>query len=260
MAMHPDKKTEIKEILKKSISDKISNYKPETSYMPFHHRLLGRDRMALFSFIHSLNTTFGTSIYEPVAIALAKGKFRSVVSQLKPLNQISSDAQVVIQKIIDDISTTRRAPDKAKELEEIRSVCQSGTLNTVKLTRVDIWLESFQDELYFIDMKTVKPNIGDFKGYKRTLLEWAAVTMTAKPDAKVHSLIAMPYNPYEPNPYDRWTMTGIFDIQEELLIAEELWNFLGGDGTYSDLLDCFEMAGIELRSFIDEHFERFNSR
>ncbi|MDR0411845.1 MAG: TdeIII family type II restriction endonuclease, partial [Treponema sp.] len=27
--------------------------------MPFHYRLLGRDRMALFSFIQSLNTTFG---------------------------------------------------------------------------------------------------------------------------------------------------------------------------------------------------------
>lgn len=37
--------------------------------MPFHTRLLGKDRMALFSFIHSLNTNFGTSIFEPVALA-----------------------------------------------------------------------------------------------------------------------------------------------------------------------------------------------
>jgi len=43
--------------------------------MPFHYRLLGRDRMALFSFIHSLNTTFGTSIFEPVAETLASLNF-----------------------------------------------------------------------------------------------------------------------------------------------------------------------------------------
>ncbi len=32
--------------------------------MPFHTRLLGTDRLALYSFIHSLNTNFGTSVFE----------------------------------------------------------------------------------------------------------------------------------------------------------------------------------------------------
>ena len=39
--------------------------------MPFHTRLLGTDRLALYSFIHSLNTNSGTSVFEPVAVALA---------------------------------------------------------------------------------------------------------------------------------------------------------------------------------------------
>lgn len=47
--------------------NKFENYSPESNSMPFHYRLLGKDRMALFSFIHSLNTTFGTPIFEPVA-------------------------------------------------------------------------------------------------------------------------------------------------------------------------------------------------
>ncbi len=44
-------------------------------------RLLSVDRMALFSFLHSLNTNFGTSIFEPVAVAMAKERFESAVSQ-----------------------------------------------------------------------------------------------------------------------------------------------------------------------------------
>jgi len=44
--------------------------------MPFHTRLLGEDRLALYSFIHSLNTNFGTTIFEPVAVALASTHFK----------------------------------------------------------------------------------------------------------------------------------------------------------------------------------------
>jgi len=52
-------------------------------------------------------------------------------------------------------------------------------------------------------------------------------------------------------------MRGIFDIPNEVLIAEELWNFIGGNGTYQILLDSFEVAGIELREEIDDYFLRF---
>ena len=63
-------KSQIKKIeytIKDSLRRKFESYKPETKHMPFHYRLLGKDRMALYSFIQSLNTTFGTSIFEPVA-------------------------------------------------------------------------------------------------------------------------------------------------------------------------------------------------
>jgi len=42
------------------------------------------------------------------------------------------------------------------------------------------------------------------------------------------------------------------------MVAEELWDFLGGQGAYNELLGCFEKAGIELRSEIDDYFARYN--
>lgn len=66
----------IENTIKDSLRKKFQTYKPETNNMPFHYRLLGRDRMALFSFIHSINTTFGTSIFEPVAEAIAGLNFK----------------------------------------------------------------------------------------------------------------------------------------------------------------------------------------
>ena len=50
----------------------------------------------------------------------------------------------------------------------------------------------------------------------------------------------------------------MLDLQEELMVAEEFWDFLGGQGAYNELLDCFEKAGMELRPEIDKYFTKFN--
>jgi len=35
------------------------------------------------------------------------------------------------------------------------------------------------------------------------------------------------------------------------------WDFIGKEGTYEELLNCFERAGIELRPEIDAYFSKF---
>ena len=256
--MSLQRQTMIKEKIKDSMRAKFQSYKkPETDNMPFHYRLLGKDRMALFSFIQSLNTTFGTSIYEPVAIALARERFKVAETQVKPFNKISSEAHQQIQTIMNGLTVADREPNKSTEIEEIREVCQKGILNQVKLTKVDIWLESHEGELFLFDLKTVKPNKSDFEKFKQTLLEWTAAELARDPSTVVNAMIGLPYNPYEPEPYKRWTLRGMLDLNHQVLIAEELWDFLGGEGSYADLLDAFEQAGIELRPEIDSYFEKF---
>lgn len=236
---------------------KFRTYKPETTKKPFHYRLLGKDRMAVYSFIHSLNTTFGMSIYEQVAVALARERFRVAEAQVKPFNEISSEAHRRIQIIMNELMAANREPDKFAEMEEIREVCRNGILNQVKLTQVDVWLENHEGELFLIDLKTVKPNKSNFEKFKQTLLEWSAAELARAPSAIVNALIGIPYNPYEPEPYKRWTLRGMLDLDHQVLVAEEFWDFLGGEGSYTDLLDGFEMAGIELRPEIDDYFEKF---
>jgi len=226
--------------------------------MPFHTRLLGKDRLALYSFIHSLNTNFGISIFEPVGLTLAKNGFKTASSQIVAGDQISIEAQSAIQKIIDGLVTAETTPNKSKEIETIRKVCRKGAMVKVKLTKVDLIMESKSGEYFLFDIKTAKPNAGGFKEFKRTLLEWAAVFLANNPKAKINTLIAIPYNPYEPEKYNRWTMRGMLDLKKELMVAEEFWDFLGGKNTYEDLLLCFERVGIELREEIDKYFSRFN--
>lgn len=75
------------------------------------------------------------------------------------------------------------------------------------------------------------------------------------PKAQVRTLLAIPYNPYEPEPYARWTFQGMFDLPNEIMVAKEFWDFLGGDDTYEEVLKVFEEVGIALRLEIDAKFK-----
>jgi len=246
----------IEDTVKESLRKKFQTYKPETKHMPFHRRLLGRDSMALFSFIHSLNTTFGTSIFEPVAETIASLNFEFAQKQYVVGDTISEQAQSEIQNIMNDL-TMGKDTNKLEEIERIRKVCNKGRLNKLKSVKVDLFVQSADGTVHLFDLKTAKPNISNFKDFKRTLLEWIAIFLAKNPNAKVMSYIAIPYNPYEPKPYERWTLKGMLDLNQELKVAEELWDFLGNDNIYEELLNCFERVGIALKPEIDEYFLKF---
>ena len=82
MTLSKEQKIEIKNYLISKIRAKLIGYNPETRSMPFHFRLLGKDRMALFSFIHSVNTTLGTSIFEKVGQIIASPNSKEVKSTM----------------------------------------------------------------------------------------------------------------------------------------------------------------------------------
>lgn len=256
MALTKEQIKGVEDTIKESLRDKFQSYKPETNSMPFHYRLLGKDRMALFSFIHSLNTTFGTSIFEPIAETLASLNFSVAQKQFVVGDTISEQAQTEIQRIMNEL-TIGNSPNKIEEIARIRKVCDKGKMNKLKTVKVDLFVKSNDGAIHLFDLKTVKPNISNFKDFKRTLLEWIAIYLSKHPTEVVNSYVAIPYNPYEPKPYERWTLKGMLDLNNELKVAEEFWDFLGGKGTYLDLLGCFERAGIELRPEIDEYFSKF---
>ena len=171
-------------------------------------------------------------------------------------NSISEQAQSEIQRIMNEL-TIGKTPNKAEEIERIRKACDKGTMNKLKTVKVDLLVQDADGSVHLFDLKTAKPNISNFKDFKRTLLEWVAIFLAKKPNAKINSYIAIPYNPYEPKPYERWTLKGMLDLDNELKVAEELWDFFGGKGAYLELLDCFKRVGINLRPEIDEYFSNF---
>ncbi|MCY4245377.1 MAG: TdeIII family type II restriction endonuclease [Gammaproteobacteria bacterium] len=249
----------IEQIIENTLRKKMTNYSPKAEVMPFHTSLIGQDRMALYSFIQSCNTTFGSSILEPVAKEVARGHFDKVETQHKIGDKFSKKAQSEIADIISELTTGRVEPDHNREVAKIRNCCQSGQAVPKVLPLADVFL-SKGNQVFLIDMKTVKPNKASFESYKQTLLEWVAAVLYNNPEKDVRAMIAIPYNPFDPKPYAWWPKKKMLETGKQLKIAEEFWNFLaGGDNVYDELLNCFERVGVRLRGEIDAHFQKFGA-
>jgi type II restriction enzyme len=67
------------------------------------------------------------------------------------------------------------------------------------------------------------------------------------------------FRDYKPEPYKRWTIRGMLDLDNELIVGKKFWDFLGGEGSYEELLDCFEEVGIDMRDEIDNYFSNFRN-
>src|SRR3989344_2895518 len=261
MALSKEQKQEIKTYLISKIRAKLAGYDPETNSMPFHFRLLGKDRMALFSFIHSVNTTLGTSIFEKVGQMISLPHAKEAKDQFKTFEGfISSKAVLKIDSIMRELRSANRKPDKDKEVKEILSLAQKGKMGKKLKKRVDLFVIDKNGIENYFEIKTAKPNINEFTGIKKQLLDWVDMRGSIDSKVKIKTVVAIHYNPYEPEPYERWTLQGLFDLEQEVLVGIEFWDTLGGKGTYEDLLKVFEQAGLELYDEIKKKMKSLNSK
>ena len=257
MSLSSKTKNNIADLLVNTVREKLKTYKPETKHMPFHYRLLGKDRYAIFSFIQSMNTTFGMSLWEQVAVILAKNVGNAAMRQYKLLGEIDSDAEELIRHIHQQLRKGVVEPNKIEEIKEIRKKIKPGEAKEDPDSVVDLFVRVGSEENYF-DITSAKPNMKEFATLKLKLLRWTALRLSQDNNANVLTRLAIPYNPYHPEQYERWTLKGLYDLKRgEILVGEEFWNFIASEDIYDELLDIFQEVGKKLRKEIDKKFTEF---
>jgi hypothetical protein len=262
MKLKADVRKDIYELIIKTIRNKLEKYNPETDHKPFHHRLLGKDRYAMFSFIHSMNTTFGMSLFEPIGVLLAKSSGFEAIRQYKLEGEISPEVESKISQIMNQLRSGEK--DAGLDWERETLVAEMKVQYNIDKhpdSTVDLYVKKQDGNEHYFDITSVKPNMKEFVALKRKLLNWIALRLShddkIKP-SKIHAQLAIPYNPYHPKPYDRWTLKGLYDLKKEIFIGREFWNFLGDGDIFDDLLNAFEEAGKYLSEELDEYFKQFS--
>ena len=65
----------------------------------------------------------------------------------------------------------------------------------------------------------------------------------------------MPFNPYEPQSYKRFSGIERFDYKKDLKIGKDFWNSIAGFDVYKHLIDIYKNIGNRNRKQIVEKFE-----
>lgn len=76
------------------------------------------------------------------------------------------------------------------------------------------------------------------------------IERVARRRSPIKVFLDFPYNPYHPQPYERFTEQGVLEKGEEFLIGKEYWDFLGGENTFEELLALFDDVGKKFKEKI----------
>lgn len=237
--MKPTTKAAIKKLIKDKILEKLNGYKSETSYTPFFSAIFDEETIVQGSIMQSLYTSFGMSIYEQIAVLLANDAGYFAKRQHKLIGAIDLNTEALIHQI-----AIRAAPNKLAEIEEIRNLITESQGGNDHENTVDVFIKKPDGSEIYVDITTVKPNLKEFRTMRRKLLRWSAIRMSQTKDAAISTYIGIPYNPYHPEPYERWTGR-LCDPVHDMLVQEELWKVFAGYDVFAELIDIFKEVGVE---------------
>lgn len=250
MALSINQKSKIYNLLSEKIEKKIKSYGRETISMPFLARLIqDSEKIAAYSFMHSISTSLGLSIYEDVSIIIASENSDECFRNFGVGGVISPMQSTVIKQIITNLRNGSTKANIEKEKHLVLNATTEGGKFQKSGNIADFYMKRYTKE-YFFEIKTVKPNIDIFEKSKTKLLEWVARRRT-----DIDVFLVFPYNPYHPKPYDRFTMVGMMDHPNDFLIGSEYWDFLGGPDTFIELLNVFDEVGMKYKNLLRNKFK-----
>ena len=251
MALSNNQKQKINNLLSRKIEKKLDKYGRETISMPFLSRLIqDNEKIAAYSFIHSMATTLGMSIYEDISVILAFETSEEAFKNYGVGGVISKEQKIVISNII---SKLRQSNRKANINEEVKEILEASAKNGEfqKSGNIADFFMKRNGKEYYFEIKTVKPNIDVFEKSKTKLLEWIA-----RKRMPVNVYLAFPYNPYHPKIYDRFTEVGMMNPPNDFLVGSEYWDFIGGKNTFPELLKIFDEVGKYFKDQLNKKFKQ----
>lgn len=221
----------------------------DDDYRPFHAALLSEDVLFWSAFERSFSTSFGQRVIEEVAklVVLSNGADsaeRQHITNIR-IDQAYEDA---IHRHMQDLRMHRGHSSWNQTLNHILATPRSGQIEELRVISDLWWRKDGVDN--FISLKTVKPNIDQTAVAKEDCLHLSV----AIPNC--HTYFGLPYNPFgeRREDYAFNPPMGIFDFKRDfvVLIGSEMWDTLGGEGCYNELLQIASEVGANTRRKINE--------
>jgi hypothetical protein len=250
-------KRRIKENLKISIrkffkNQKVKNYQVLDDIFPKERRIR--------SLIGGLETSLGTTFWEPLAKTLAEiNGFKIIQDKILVPTEFPEALQNELDKLVyERENKPNNTKLSTKEcIERLTNAAAKTDPKNIDAyiyksppsgTGVDIHL--FKDGIeYLFDIKTAQPNQGDFKKFNNQMLQWYAYRLAKNTNAKLEARIAIPFNPFTKSWYEIQKgklSSSPLDIYQDIWVENEFWDFCSGsENTFEQLKAIFVELGQE---------------
>ena len=218
------------------------------------------------SIVGGLETSLGTTLWEPLAKALAiENGFEIINGNLQAPEITPARIANTLQDIVTERKKMSGAYTARSSHDEIRRACLAFKDNDNKVfvnpprgRGVDIWLRK-EGVDYFFDTKTVQPNIGAFASYMEQVLTWYSYFYYRFPNRQAVARIVFPYNPHEGDFWENTMGNGNpLERNMEAWVENEFWDFCSGlEDTYGIIVNAFNelRESGELESAFNDLFK-----
>jgi hypothetical protein len=200
-------------------------------------------------------TPFG-GVWEKLASVVAKEAHGHCILGHTISGNVRAESLRRIQEVLNTLEhksadNKRVKPNWKEELKYIKA----GTGELIPTSVVcDIFIESnITGKRYAFELKAPLPNSDQTKVSKEKIFKLLAM----KPSKVDYAFYALPYNPYGERKDYKWSFPSRwFNMSEDksVLIGDEFWDLIGGQGTYNKFIKEVNLLGKGYRERIYRDF------
>lgn len=237
----------VEEIKSKSSTLKATDFRPprniskDGNIKPFQEALLPEGILRINEFERTLSTKLGTS-YEECARLIALQNFQVVERGYRIEGPVSRNAIREIENIANSVNTKGRPKNYLDLVKRIVTLSKNGK-EEIRSRVADLYLKDKEGNEVFFEIKSPKPNKGQCVEVIDRQLQIHAIRRTGPP--KVKTYFAMAYNPYgnSRSDYKHSFSINYLDMENQVMLGKEFWDFLGGEGTNEEIIDIYREVG-----------------
>ena len=217
---------------------------------PFHRLLFSDEQVLAARVERSVVTTMGNKLYPALAKAVSEDRFADVHTEHVIEGIVNDAACNMIDQIVTELRTpkrrriTPRNPDHQSELSDILNSPGGG--QTSRAVTADLYIGDFTGGPLFIELKTPLPNLDVAAESKRKILYYLLIE-DRQGVIGAQAFLGLTYNPFLTRErYSHSFTKQIMDMDNQVLMGQEMWDFIGGPGTFDELLAIIEDVHHEL--------------
>ncbi|MEM3982458.1 MAG: TdeIII family type II restriction endonuclease [Thermofilum sp.] len=209
---------------------------------PFHSIFFTDEGLRAFKIQRTLVTKMGMKLYPKIALLIAQDRYSRAFLNHKIEGDADIGMIVRADRIVNELRNGTRKPNMLEEWSEIISSA-SGEKKKQRVI-ADLYIGDYEKGPLFMEIKSPRPNLDICAESKRKMLYFKIINYPSYSEA----FLAFPYNPFiHRENYSHAFTAQIMDMENEVLIGEEMWDKIGGKGTYDKLLEIIEQVKEELR-------------